>query len=164
MRILLTLILIAVFCPLTSFASSPTDSKKFDFLLHFFDLNEAAFAYHRHCLAPQDQLNDAFLTTLRFVADELYAETMKNSPKISTEYLKDKILERRHAIQYNLDNTNIDQGCNTAATAEAKAHYEEFSRYNNKEIGHFIDEQTKGESKNKESDKDRGKIKQRTWN
>jgi hypothetical protein len=145
MRILLTLILlITAFCPVTGVASTSIPNKKFAFLLHFFDQNEAAFAYHRHCLSQGTPLDETFLITLRFVADELFAETIKNSPKVSKEYLMNKILERRHAIQYNLDNTNIDQGCNTTATAEAKAHYEEFSRYSKKDITLFIDEQTKG--------------------
>ncbi len=65
-RITLTVLLMMAFCS----SASADSSKKFEFLLRFFDLNEAAFAYHRHCLNRTENINETFLRTLEFVADE----------------------------------------------------------------------------------------------
>lgn len=46
-RIVLSILLMTAFCP----SANAGSSQKFEFLLRFFDLNEAAFAYHRHCLS-----------------------------------------------------------------------------------------------------------------
>ena len=116
---------------------------KFSFLLHFYDLNEAAFAYHRHCLERTDNINVNFLSTLEFVADELLAESIKTTPHMAPEDIVKKIVGRRDSIQYTLDLTNMKKGCHTSATEEAKAHYEEFSRYKRAEIIKFINEQTR---------------------
>jgi len=138
-RILLTAFLIIAFCPI----ANATDNRKFDFLLYFFDMNEAAFAYHRHCLYPSVEINQKFLNTLEFVADELFAAGIKNDPKMNSDYIKSRILERRYNIQYGLDQANMQNGCNTPETDVAKAHYEEFSRYHRKEIIKFIAQQTR---------------------
>ncbi len=139
LRFVFTLLLMVAFCP-PAYADNDT---KLRFLVHFFDLNESAYAYHRHCLSPNEQLNETFLKTLTFVADELLDETVKNSPQKHPEYIKNKILERRSNIQYKLDNAHVKLGCNSPAIEEAKVHYEEFSRYSTSEISDFIDEQTK---------------------
>ncbi len=102
----LTLLLIVAFCPVV-YADS---DKKFRFLLHFFDQNEAAFAYHRHCLSPDKNINDTFLGTLTFVADELLAEVVKSAPNRDPEHIKAKILERRYNIQYKLDHAHMEVG------------------------------------------------------
>lgn len=107
-------------------------------------MNEAAFAYHRHCLRTSEEINTTFLKTLEFVADELFAQAKKDDPGISPEYIKTKLLERRYNLQYRLDHENMKEGCHTPATDMAKAHYEEFSRYNKKEIRNFIDKHTGG--------------------
>ena len=139
MRTLLIFLLTLAFCP----AAHADSDKKFRFLLHFFDMNETAFAYHRHCLSPDKNINDNFLGTLTFVADELLAEAAKNSPQRDPEHIKNQILERRYNIQYNLDHIQIKKGCNTPAIDEARVHYEEFSLYSKTEISHFINEETK---------------------
>ncbi len=141
MRTLLTLLFITVLCP----AAYADNGDKFNFLLHFNDQNEEAFAYHLHCLGPQENLNETFLKTFRFVADELLTETIKRSPRVKPEYIKNKILKRRSDIQYKLDLVYMKISCSSPALAEAKAHYKEFSRYSTADISHFIDKQTKGE-------------------
>ena len=60
------------------------------------------------------------------------------------EQIKAKILERRYHIQYRLDHAHMKEGCYSPSAESAKAHYEEFSRYNTKEISRFIDEKTGG--------------------
>ncbi len=137
-RILLALLLIAAFCPVA--AAAP--NKKIDFLLRFYDLNEAAFAYHRHCLSSE-VIDAKFLSALEFVADELFSELQKNEPDLKPEYLKNRILERRYDIQYALDRANIKDGCYSAASMGAKQHYQEFSHYKQSEIRQFIDEETR---------------------
>ena len=107
-------------------------------------MNESAFAYHRHCLSRTDGINETFLRTLEFVADELFAEAKKNEPKANPEYIKTKILERRYNIQYRLDHANMKEGCYSQASITAKEHYQEFSNYNTSQIRKFIDEQTSG--------------------
>lgn len=57
------------------------------------------------------------------------------------EYIKNKILERRYNIQFKLDHENMKYGCHTPAIEAAKVHYEEFSRYDRREISRFIEEQ-----------------------
>lgn len=137
-RALLTLLLIVAFCP---FAHA-VPQKRIDFLLYFFDMNESAFAYHRHCLSRTEDINETFLRTLEFVADELFAEAKKNEPKIDPEYIKTKILERRYNIQYRLDHANINEGCYSKASITAKEHYQEFSHYKLPAIHKFIEERT----------------------
>jgi len=138
-RILWSLLLVVAFCPI-AIAASPT---KFDFLMRFYDMNETAFAYHRHCLSTTEAINPTFLKTLEFVADELFIESIKNNPKMKPEYIKNRILERRYNIQYRLDHANMKDGCYSQASLTAKEHYQEFSNYKNSEIRKFIDEQTK---------------------
>lgn len=140
-RILLTLLLIVAFCPV-AVAASP--NKKFDFLLRFNDLNEVAFAYHRHCLSSTSDINEKFLRTLEFVADQLYAEAQIKEPGMNSEYIKEQLLQRRYNIQYKLDHANAKEGCNSATSSVAKTHYEEFSRYTEPEVRKFIDEKTAG--------------------
>ena len=140
-RILLILIAIVVLQPTIA---SATPQKRIEFLLYFFDMNESAFAYHRHCLSQTEELNSTFLRTLEFVADELFAEAKNNDPKMNPEYIKTKILERRYSIQYRLDHANINDGCYSQASITAKEHYQEFSNYNISEIRKFIDEKTGG--------------------
>ena len=118
--------------------------KRIEFLLYFFDMNESAFAYHRHCLSQTEELNATFLRTLEFVADELFDEAKKNDPKMNPEHIKTKILERRYNIQYRLDHANMKDGCYSQASMTAKEHYQEFSNYNTSQIRKFIDEQTGG--------------------
>ena len=137
-RTLLTLLLIVAFCPLAYAAPQ----KRIDFLLYFFDMNESAFAYHRHCLSRTEDINETFLRTLEFVADELFAEAKKEEPKTNPEYIKTKILERRYNIQYRLDHANMKEGCYSEASEIAKEHYQEFSNHNKSEIRKFIDERT----------------------
>ena len=138
MRMLSVLLLIMAFCP----SASAGSSKKFEFLLHFFDMNEMAFAYHRHCLSRTENINETFLKALEFVADELFEEAKKDDPGINPEYIKNKLLERRYNIQYRLDYNNMKEGCYSKASMVAKEHYQEFSNYNKSEIREFIDEQT----------------------
>lgn len=64
------------------------NSKRFEFLLRFLDLNRAAFAYHRHCLSRTENINETFLRTLEFVADELFAEAKRDDPRMEAEYIK----------------------------------------------------------------------------
>ena len=131
--------MVLVFYPVTTNAAP---QKKIDFLLRFFDMNESAFAYHRHCLSVTEEINDRFLRALEFIADELFAEAQKNKPKTNPEYIKSQILERRYNIQYRLDHANMKEGCYTKASIRAKEHYQEFSNYKKSEIRKFIDEQT----------------------
>ena len=140
-RILLALIMVLVFYPATTNAAPPT---KFDFLMRFYDMNEASFAYHRHCLSQAEAINPTFLKTLEFVADELFAESKKDNPKMKPEYIKTKILERRYNIQYRLDHANMKEGCYSQASLTAKEHYQEFSNYKISDIRKFIDEKTAG--------------------
>ena len=137
-RILWALLLTVALCPIAVAAPST----KFNFLMRFYDMNEAAFAYHRHCLSETEAINPIFLKTLEFVANELIAESIKDTPKMRPEYIKTKILERRYSIQYSLDRANIKEGCYSQASLTAKEHYQEFSNYKNSEIRKFIDEQT----------------------
>lgn len=116
--------------------------KKIDFLLYFFDMNEAAFAYHRHCLSQTDTINARFLRTLEFVADELLIESEKNSPRADPEYIRNKILERRYNIQYRTDHAHMNEGCSSKSSIKAKEHYQEFSNYKEPAIRKFIDERT----------------------
>lgn len=128
-----------------TFGFTPTiyaaQQTRIDFLLRFFDLNERAFAYHRHCLSRAERINPKFLKTFEFVADELFEEAQKNEPNTKPEYIKTKIIERRYNIQYGLDHAHIQHGCHTQDIEIAKAHYEEFSRYNIQEIRDFIDKE-----------------------
>lgn len=113
-------------------------SNRLEFLLRFYDLNEAAFAYHRHCLSTTEGLNHTFLRTLEFVTDELFVEAQKNDPAVNPDYIKAKILERRYNEQYRLDHAHIKEGCNSQASIIAKQHYQEFSKYNETEIRKLI--------------------------
>ncbi len=134
-----------LFLLITCFSSiviAGATDKKFNFLLRFFDLNEAAFAYHRHCLSAGEDINSKFLSTRKFAADELLAESIKENPDIKPEQIQTKILERRYKLQYKLDNANMKEGCLSKDSELAKAHYIEFSRFNRVQIEKFITQQT----------------------
>lgn len=107
-------------------------------------MNEAALAYHRHCLSRTEKINKTFLSTLEFVADELLAQAEKDDPQMDLDYIKGKILQRRYNIQYKLDYTHMKDGCSSTAINMAKTHYQEFSRYNRQEISQFINDSTDG--------------------
>ncbi len=140
-RILCTLILSIMFCfPIRAENKKPPE--KLSFLVGFFDLNERAFAYHKHCL-PDIAINQTFLKTLEIVADELFSETLKDDPGFKPNYVKKNILRRRYEIQSEL-NKNYDQnGCFTEEAAEAKRHYEEYSKYTEDQIRELIQEQNR---------------------
>lgn len=122
--------------------ASANPGKKIEFLLRFYDLNEAAFAYHRHCLSQEEGLNAVFLNNLEFVADELFAEIQKSDVRLKPDYIKTKILQRRYNIQYKLDRAHMVEGCYSPAIKTAKEHYIEFSRFGRSEVSKFIDEKT----------------------
>ncbi len=111
-------------------------------MLRFFDMNEMAFAYHRHCLSDDGGLNAKFLSTMEFVADALYDESLKTNPSIRPDYIKKKILERRYNIQYKLDKDNLQNGCQSGDSQTALAHYNEFSHFSRAQIGDLITERT----------------------
>lgn len=136
-RLFWAFILLAVFCPAAAHANTP----KFNFLLRFFDLNEAAFAYQRHCLG-NTSMDPTFLHTLEFVADALFDVAKEEDPKASDAYLKSEIMDRRDKLQYALDLANMKDGCGTPDSKLAEAHYREFSRYTIADIDHFIREKT----------------------
>lgn len=79
---------------------------------------------------------------MEYVADELFAEAIRDNPGIKPEQIKAKILERRYNLQYRFDNANMKEGCASQDSELARAHYTEFSRFNQAEISHFIDVQT----------------------
>ena len=137
-RILLVLLLIAASSSIANAAPVP----KFEFLLRFFDLNEAASAYQRHCGNPGSKVDKTFLDTMKFITDELSAQDIKENPGLETKFIQSKILERRDNLQYRLDSANIKEGCGSKDSAMAKAHYEEFSRFDREQINQFIDAQT----------------------
>jgi hypothetical protein len=121
--------------------SSAAPNRKLDFLLRFFDMNEAAFAYHRHCLSDEE-INRTFLSTMDFVADELFDEGVKTNPSVKPDEIKTKILERRYALQYKLDNAHMKKGCQSKDSRMGQAHYNEFSHFDRAQIGDFITERT----------------------
>lgn len=118
--------------------ASASPNRKLDFLLHFFDLNEAAFAYQRQCQAESEGINETFLRNLEFVADELFAAAVQKDPQISPDQIKERILERRSTLQYKLDHFYMSNDCSSAGAKTAQAHYEEFSRFNKSEVSKFI--------------------------
>ena len=137
---ILSIFFLALVCfPVTALAAP---EKKLDFLVRFFDLNERAFAYHRHCLSQKEVINPDFLRTLELVADGLLAESKIDSPNLKLEYIRARILERRYHIQYRLDRANMSDRCYSEEALKSKAHYLEFSRYNKPEIRKFIDKET----------------------
>lgn len=117
-------------------------SKRFDFLLRFYDFNEASYAYYRHCLSSSESINPNFLKTVDLVANELLAEAGREDPRRNPEDIKKLILERRYSLQFKLDTVNVEKGCATRETQVAKNHYQEFSRYKPSEIHKFINEKS----------------------
>jgi len=119
-----------------------SSNKKLDFLTWFFDLNEEAFAYHRHCLGSFRSIDPMFLKTLDVVANELFIEIVKQNPDTSRDFLKSMMLKRRATIQSQLDFVSHQQGCSTREVNQARVHYNEFSQYTEKEILNFIAQRT----------------------
>lgn len=110
--------------------------------MRFYDMNEGAFAYHRHCLGSTGAINPTFLKMFEFVADEFLTESIKDNPNMKPEKIQSKILERRYKIQYGLDRANMRDGCSSMASMRSKDHYQNFSNYTLSEIRAFIDEST----------------------
>lgn len=133
-KILICVVLFMLFVVQANAASSP----RVQYLLHLFDLNEAAFAYHRHCIGQSEKLNSKFLRGMEVVADELYEAVLEDEPKMSTEFIKSRIIERRYSIQYRYDQAHIQYGCVATQYAKAREHYEEFSNLNISEIRKII--------------------------
>lgn len=131
--------MLLAFSPVVANAALPT---RFDFLISLFDLNEAGFAYHRHCLGANKPINAQFSNTLEFIEGELLIEALKNNPKASPASIKTKISERRYNLQYKLDSANIKKGCHSPASLQAREHYQNFSTYKKSKIRTIIDGQT----------------------
>ncbi len=123
-------------------AQKEVNTPRLDFLFRFFDYNEAAFAYKRHCLPTSEPINKKFQSTMDFVANELLREGERDNPNFKPEYVKNIIMERRNRLQYDLDTMSMKEGCASESAQTARAHYEEFSKYDLPEIRKFIDEQT----------------------
>lgn len=77
-RVIYAAAFIIIFSP----SANASSNNKLAKLLYFFDMNEMAFAYHRHCLSTSGEISPAFLKTLDFVANELFAEAKKSSPGV----------------------------------------------------------------------------------
>ncbi|MGB4107028.1 MAG: hypothetical protein WBK55_04460 [Alphaproteobacteria bacterium] len=135
----MALVLIAAF---TGPVAAALPDKKMNFLIRFFDMNEAAFAYHRHCVGPKPVIDRSFVKTMKLVADELLAKAIVDNPQAKPEEIKSTIMERRYDLQYKLDTASMQDGCNSRDALIAKAHYEEFSRFDVNQINLFIEEQT----------------------
>ena len=132
-------VLFMLFIPQVNAAST----QRVQYLLHLFDMNEAAFAYHRHCVGPNEKINSKFLRGLEFVADELYEAVQEDEPEMSTEFIKSRIMERRYSIQYSFDRAHIQGGCGSREYAKAKPHYEDFSTFSVSEIRKIVRRETK---------------------
>jgi hypothetical protein len=139
----LTFLLIVAFCIAPVPGANAAPSYKFGFLLRFFDFNEAAFAYHRHCLGRTEPINRNFVKAMDMVAADLYEEGVRNNPDLKPEQISSKILERKYNLQYKLDNTNMKEGCLSKDSEAAKTHYRDISRYSEAEIISLIDQKTK---------------------
>ena len=139
MRLLLILILTLAFCPI----AQAEPKEKSNFLVNFFDINEAAFAYHRHCLNSENSgINVNFIRTSELVADALFADAVRKAPQADAQHIKAKILERRYNIQYKLDHVHMKEGCHSSSVKAARDHYEKFSKLNINEVKKYIEEQT----------------------
>ena len=143
MRNILAFLLIAAFCISLPPAANAANPNKLDFLLRFFDLNEAALAYHRHCLSQGESVNQNFINAMSRVTDNLYATTASSDPRLTHEQINGKILERRYKLQYQLDNANMKEGCQTKSSRVAEQHYRQLSGYSEADINRFIEQRTK---------------------
>jgi len=139
-KILLALLAMMVFCPTTAYAVIPLS--RIQFLLHFFDLNEAAYADHRHCVSETEAINDRFMKTVDFITDELLIEVQKEDPRRNEEFLRSRILERRYDLQYKLDLAHMNEGCSSPSSKQAQVHYNDFSRYSSSDVRQIIKERT----------------------
>ncbi|GJL85254.1 MAG: hypothetical protein DHS20C02_10290 [Micavibrio sp.] len=106
-------------------------------------MNEAAFAYYRHCESQSGAIDKKFMVALELVANELFDQTKTDNPRRNPEHIKAKILERRHNIQYSLDHAHKTEGCSSKGAKTAQTHYIEFSRYDQHAIRAFIYRKTR---------------------
>jgi len=67
------------------------------------DLNERAFAYHKHCLNDTEPMNEVFLENFEQVANMLLDESMNMFRQQRPEDIVRQILERRASMQNALD-------------------------------------------------------------
>ncbi len=134
----LRMFLLCCACLFLSQTATAQSGKKFIFLLDLFDHNEAALAYHRHCLSSLESVDQSFMRTLAFVENALLEQGIKDNPSISSQDIRDQIMERRYNIQYSLDHAHSKDGCGAAHVVLAQKHYEMFSRYDHADIAAYI--------------------------
>lgn len=140
MRIVLTILMAFALAPI----AHASDSPRLKFLLMFFEMNEAAFAYHRHCLSTGGAIDETFLKSRDLVFQELLQEALADNPTMSPNYVRAKTMERQYNLQYRLDWANKNDGCYSKNAFIAKEHYQKLSNLEQAEILQYIDQQTKG--------------------
>ncbi len=126
---------------LGGYAQAATSKQRLNLLYQFFELNEAGYAYHRHCLSSSEGINDTFSETRDFVVKELIAEAVNQQLHANKESAGRKMLELQYELQYKLDRANMADGCYSKNSMVAREHYQEFSHMDKAEILMFIDQQ-----------------------
>jgi len=108
--------------------------ENFNVLMKLNDLNERAFAYHKHCLKNTEPMNEVFLANFEQAANMLFDESMNMFRQRRPEDIVRKILERRNSMQNTLDKIYRADGCQSSEAKTAQEHYSTFSQLGKEKV------------------------------
>jgi hypothetical protein len=142
---LLLLVMGGVFAaPAIAAADAAQKEDRFHFLARFFDLNETAFAYHRHCISKDRLPDPVFMENLDYVANALMQEMVSEFPDKKPAQHRANIMGRRYMIQQRLDGFYYENKCDSDHALTSAAHYEQFRAIDSVAVQKFILEKTGG--------------------
>lgn len=109
------------------------DDAHFETLLKLNDLNERAFAYHQHCLASSEPMDEDFLKNFEITTNLLFDEGMETLGW-KPEYISAQIIKRRDSLQGALNQYYQEKGCTSLEANAVQDHYSTFGNLNKNQI------------------------------
>lgn len=116
--------------------SKKEQDMRFNNLLELHDRSERAFMYHHYCLSDEP-INENFMRNFKFTSDLLLDEAI-DKIKMPPQMIVQQILSRRKMIQQQLSEHYHSLGCQSEEGKAAKAHYEAFSKFSEKQVTSLI--------------------------
>ena len=110
---------------------------QFNNLLELHDRSERAFMYHHFCLSDQ-AINENFMKNFKLTSDLLLDEAI-DKMKMPPQMVVPQILNRRKLFQQQLSNHYHTSGCQSEEAEIAKAHYDAFSKFNEKQVKSLVE-------------------------
>lgn len=107
-------------------------------LLDFFDQNERAIAYHKHCVSAKHMPPIQFLDNANYVTVELQQALKDAYPDKTREEIEQGLLDRAAYLQRKNSQEFYSYGCEERWGQAAKAHYDMMNRIDTEFVKAYI--------------------------